>query len=112
MPWRRIDRWNQIVDTAMALPVSPHETNVFATRNVASDWLNRSHNVTVAFASCVKAHSSVICRKNRRTDACASTPLGIGQKSRTRRSANGRPSGTDSRNAAATRAVPSVGCRK
>ena len=68
--------------------------------------------VTAAFSMLVSAQSSEMRMKKRRIAGLASSDWGSGQKSAARRSARGRPAGTDRRKALATAMVPSVGCRK
>jgi len=70
-------------------------------------------NLMIARAEiATKTSSAGARRKKRRTCALVWKSAGIGQKSSASLRASGRSSGTDSRNAAATAAVPSVGCRK
>lgn len=84
-----------------------NDTAVRLTTNTPTDWLSSSHSVSAAFAKLAAAQSNDMRVKNRRIGALARTSAGIGQKSRASRPASGRPVGTESRNAIATRTVPS-----
>jgi len=60
MSWRAMLRLNHSVDATIAMTVTPTETTLFKSTNVASDCENSSQIVSAAFNVCANAHNNEI----------------------------------------------------